>query len=351
MRETAPRDGLRASAVQPRAARLAHFAVSDAAWGPPLDPAVFESASVPVETLAVTERLRSEGASALALRAAGIPELRRPPPGAAGVLRVEPPSELAAERVIAGPGGALRLRVLALGEVRACYLHLHGGGWALGGADRQDRTLLRFASAARLAVVAVDYRLAPEHPHPAAVADCVAAINWLAANGERELGTARVIVGGESAGAHLAALALLVLRDRGELAAVAAANLAYGVYDVSMTPSARLWGDQRIVISTPDLVFFAEQYAPTERHRHPDVSPLYADLRGLPPALFSCGTLDPLLDDTVFMAARWKEAGNECRLALYPGAPHEFLNLRDPISAEQEARERMVGFIEALLTA
>jgi acetyl esterase len=80
-----------------------------------------------------------------------------------------------------------------------------------------------------------------------------------------------------------------------------------------------------------------------------DVSPLYADLSGLPPALFSCGTLDPLLDDTVFMAARWQEAGNEAQLALYPGAPHEFLNLRDPICGEQQAHERMIAFVEELL--
>jgi acetyl esterase len=194
-------------------------------------------------------------------------------------------------------------------------------GWALGGPDRQQQTLLRFASAARVALVAVDYRLTPEHPHPAGLADCVAAIRWLAANGERELGAGRLIVGGESAGAHLAALAVLVLRDRGEIEAVAAANLAHGVYDVSMTPSARRWGDQRIVINTPELTFFAEQYAPKERHRDPDVSPRYADLTGMPIALFSCGTLDPLLDDTLFMAARWQAAGSPAQLASYPGAP------------------------------
>jgi len=267
-----------------------------------------------------------------------------------GPLRSELQSELATNHVIAGAGGPLTLRVLAGDDVRGCYLHTHGGGWALGTADRQDRTLLQFAHAARVAVVAVDYRLAPEHPHPAAVDDCVSAIGWLITNGQRELGSSRVIVGGESAGAHLAALAMLALRDRGQLAAVAAANLAYGVYDVSMTPSARLWGDRRIVTSTPDLAFFADLYAPREQHRDPDVSPLYADLSGLPPALFSCGTLDPLLDDTLFMAARWQVAGNAAQLALAPGAPHEFLNLRDPIAAEEEARQRMIGFIDRVLS-
>jgi acetyl esterase/lipase len=259
-------------------------------------------------------------------------------------LTAEPPSELAVERVIDGPGGPLRLRVLAPERPRACYLHVHGGGWALGGVDAHDQTLLRFAYNARVAVVAVDYRLAPEHPHPAAVEDCVAALRWLAA-----IGATRLIVGGESAGAHLAALAMLALRDRRELAPVAAANLAYGVYDVSMTPSARLWGDQRLVVNTPDLARFAAQYAPPARHRDPDVSPLYADLTGMPPALFSCGTLDPLLDDTLFMAARWRAAGNQAELAIYRGATHEFLNLSDPVPAAEEARERMVRFIDRAL--
>jgi acetyl esterase len=294
-----------------------------------LDREVFGPGSVPAATAAATRRLRGADASS--------------------ALAVEPPSDRAVDRFIDGPGGPLRLRVLRSGEVRACYLHVHGGGWALGGPDRQDQTLVRFASAARVVVVTVGYRLAPGHPHPAGVEDCVAAISWLAANGARELGAGRLIVGGESAGAHLAALALLVLRDRGQRSAVAAANLAYGVYDVSMTPSARAWGDQRIVVNTADLAGSAAQYAPEERHRDPDVSPLYADLSGLPPALFSCGTLDPLLDDTLFMAARWAAAGNPAQVALYPGAPHEFLNLRGAIPAAAEARERMARFLDAAL--
>jgi acetyl esterase/lipase len=141
-------------------------------------------------------------------------------------------------------------------------------------------------------------------PTPAALADCLAAIRWLAADGERELGASRLIVGGESASVHLSTLALLALRA-GRSTQQPAANLAYGVYDVSMTPSARRWGDQRLVINTPDLAFFAARYAPHGRHRDPDVSPLYADLSGMPcVALFRCGTLDPLLDDTPFMCAR-----------------------------------------------
>jgi acetyl esterase/lipase len=122
---------------------------------------------VPAATLAVTERLRQQGTTTgPELSTARIEELkslaseRRRAGGRAAV-------RLAVERVIEGPAGPLGLRVLSSGKVRACYLHVHGGGWALGGPDRHDQTLLRFASAARVALVAVDYRLTPEHPHPA----------------------------------------------------------------------------------------------------------------------------------------------------------------------------------------
>ncbi|HEY4279296.1 MAG TPA: nitroreductase/quinone reductase family protein [Conexibacter sp.] len=317
--------------------------------GRALDPAVFAPASVPAATAEAIEALRRAGAATGALSVTHLDAMRAPHPDRPGPLRVEPRSEDAVEHVIYGPGGPLRLHVLAPGAVRACYLHLHGGGWTFGAGDDQDQTLSQLARAAGVAVVSLDYRLAPEHPHPAAVEDCVAAIRWLIANGARELGCARVVVGAESAGANVAALALLALRDRGELASVVAASLAYGVYDVSMTPSARRWGDERIVISTRDLAFYADQYAPPARRRDPDVSPLYADLRDLPPALFTVGTGDPLLDDSLFMAARWQAAGNDARLSVFPGAPHELLNLRNPIAAEQEARARIVSFLDGVL--
>ena len=89
--------------------------------------------------------------------------------------------------------------------------------------------------------------------------------------------------------------------------------------------------------------------AQSERHRDPDVSPLHADLARLPPALFSCGALDPLLDDTLFVAARWEAAGNAAKVALQPGAPHELLNLRDRISAEADARRAMADFVDRVL--
>jgi acetyl esterase/lipase len=100
----------------------------------------------------------------------------------------------------------------------------------------------------------------------------------------------------------------------GSRGAFKASVLLYGCYDVSMTPSQRLWGDRRLRLTMRSIRWFADQHAGAldeEQRRAPDVSPLNADLRDLPPALFSVGTLDPLPDDSPFMAARWQAAGNE----------------------------------------
>jgi acetyl esterase len=321
----------------------------EAIQGPRLDPDVFCPESVAAAALAVTERLRHDGDNSPALSDARVEEIRHAPPTAGGVFAVELLSDLAQERVY-GPVGPLRLRILSSRKARACYLHLHGGGWALGGPDRQDQSSLRFARAARVAVVAVACRLTPEHPHPAGLLDCMAAVRWLGAGGVRELGGSRLIVRGESAGAHLAALALLLLRDNREIAAATAANLAYGVYDVPMIPSARRWGDKRIVINTPDQPVRARRYGLEGRHRAADVSPLYADVTDMPTALFCWDTLDPLLDDTLFMATRWPAAGGSARLAIHPGAPHKFPKLRDSIPAALDAREGIVEFVDRVLT-
>jgi acetyl esterase/lipase len=210
--------------------------------------------------------------------------------------------------------------------VRGVYLHIHGGGWTLGSASGHDGQLWRLARAAELAVVSVDYRLAPEHPYPAGPDDCEDAARWLVDNSEREFGTDRLTIGGESAGAHLAVVTLLRL---GPLAApFRAAQLTFGAYDLSMTPSQRQWGELNLVLSTPIMRWFYDKFLPgigAEDRRDPDISPLYADLRGLPPARFVVGTQDPLLDDTLFMAGRWRAAGNDTALEVVAEAAHGFL--------------------------
>jgi acetyl esterase/lipase len=111
-----------------------------------------------------------------------------------------------------------------------------------------------------------------------------------------------------------------------------------------MTPSQRLFGDRRLVLRTTDIRHFADAFLPDVADRRaPDISPLFADLSGLPPALFSIGTSDALLDDTLFMHARWLAAGNQAELAIYPGGAHGFTAF--PMTLAREANARMDAFL------
>ena len=224
---------------------------------------------------------------------------------------------------IPGLGGDIALRVLVPEIVRGVYLHIHGGGWMLGTNDMQDMLLENIGAAAGLVAVSVDYRLAPEHPFPAPVDDCVAAARWLVAHSQAEFGTRWLAIGGESAGAHLAASTLIRLRDTGHAAAFRAANLTFGCFDLSLTPSIRR-AQGTAFVDRNVLEQMVAGYVGATEARDPAVSPLYADLSGLPAALFSVGTIDPLVDDTLFMHARWQAAGNSAELAVYPGGVHGF---------------------------
>jgi len=225
-------------------------------------------------------------------------------------------------------GGDIPLRVFVPDEVTGVYLHLHGGGWTLGSAFDGDVGLWETAQAAKVAVVSVEYRLAPEYPHPAADDDCEDAALWLIDKAESTFGSTRLVIGGESAGAHLSAATLLRLRDGHDAAgAFAGANLVYGCYDLGETPTMRRWGERNLVLSGPIVEWFCENYVPgstREDRRQASISPLYAELSGMPPALFSVGDTDPLLDDSLFMAARWDQAGNATDLRVYPESIHAF---------------------------
>ncbi|MEW6273076.1 MAG: alpha/beta hydrolase fold domain-containing protein [Thermodesulfobacteriota bacterium] len=182
---------------------------------------------------------------------------------------------------------------------------------------------------------------------PRGLRSCEAAALWLLDNARAELGSERLLIGGESAGAHLSAVTLLRLRDRHGATGFAGANLVYGAYDLTFTPSVRRWGERNLILSTPIIEWFADHYVPRARRGEPDVSPLHADLRGLPPALFSIATLDPLLDDNLFMHARWLAAGNRADIALFPGGIHAFNAF--PSKLAQAAHERQVELVAGLL--
>lgn len=230
-------------------------------------------------------------------------------------------------RTITGKdGNDIPLRIInPAGTPRGVYLHIHGGGWVLGGSDMNDPMLERIADNTGQVVVSVEYRLAPEHPYPAGPDDCESAAVWLVQNAKAEFGTDALTTGGESAGGHLTAVTILRMRDRYGYTGFRGANLVYGAFDLSMTPSQRQFGNRRLILRTIDMQQFYNAFLPTiTERRDPDISPLYADLKGLCPALFSVGTSDALLDDTLFMHARWIAAGNEAELAIYPGGAHGF---------------------------
>jgi acetyl esterase/lipase len=245
---------------------------------------------------------------------------------------------------IPGRSGEIALRILEPEHPRGAYLHIHGGGWTIGSADGQDVLLWEIAQATGLTAVSVEYRLAPEHPFPAAPDDCEEAALWLIENH-----AGRLAIGGESAGAHLAVLTLLRLRDLHGISprTFAAANLVFGAYDLTGTPSHRLWGDRELLLSSPVMDWFADCFLPgmaDEDRRSPMVSPLYAELHDLPPALFSCGTADPLLDDSLFMEARWRQAGNEATLSLWQEGIHAYTAF--PIEIGRRSRAEQLAFLE-----
>jgi acetyl esterase/lipase len=183
-------------------------------------------------------------------------------------------------------------------------------------AARNDARNARLADALGVTVVSVEYRLAPEHPWPAAPDDCESVALWLVEEGRKVFGTERMLIGGASAGATLATTALLRLRDRGLVHPMVGAVLQFGAYDLSgQSPGGRLYADE----------WFIQAYAGHVPDRtDPDVSPLYGDLRGLPPTLLLVGMLDVLLEDNLAMAARLAAAGNEVDLRVFPASMHGF---------------------------
>jgi acetyl esterase/lipase len=258
------------------------------------------------ELAAVQELLRGIDLGHLTIperRAAFESAASPPPPG----TTVEPVDAggVPAEWVIAA--GVQSTRVL---------LYLHGGAYQVGSPATLRRMIALISAAAQARVLSVDYRLAPEHPWPAAPDDCEAAARWLVDNAQSRFGSSRLAIGGSSAGATLALTTLLRLRNRGAVGAFTGAALQFGAYDLSaQTPAGRRIADE----------YFIQAYVGQVKHRTaPDISPIFGDLRGLPPALLVVGSTDVLLDDNLAMAARLSAAGNAVELRIYPESPHGF---------------------------
>lgn len=311
----------------------------------PLDPALFRAEAISEETRHFNEAIIKLLTPAPNWWEVGAQTVRDARARGEGPFPLAPKSARARTLTIDGQGGIrIPLRIVAPPNPRGVYLHVHGGGMVLGAADLQDQMLDRVNEQAGLACVSVEYRLAPEHPYPAAPDDCESAALWLAKNGKAEFGVNALAIGGESAGATLSAITLLRMRDRHGFTGFRAANLVYGAYDLSMTPSQKQFGNERLILRTVDIEQFMGAYLPgAPDMRHPDISPLYADLKGLPPALFTIGTRDALLDDSLFMYARYIAASNRAELAVYAGGAHGFNYF--PIGIAEQANARMDAFL------
>jgi acetyl esterase len=282
------------------------------------------------------EALRDEARSAVGLATglfpaegdlAGLPAAERIARSRAAHAEMTFPMPEGRERTVEG----VRCRVFVPdGPARGVYLHFHGGGMVAGTPELMDFANVTLMREQRVAIVSVDYRKAPEHPFPAGPDDGVAVARWLLEHAEAEFGTPRILVGGESAGAYMTAAVALRVRDElGAIDRVEGLNLVFGIYDWSGTPSQRgLRPHDGFDILDPEgIAFFADCFLPganAEARRAPVVSPLYADLRGLPPCLVSVGSCDHLVDDSVFLAARAAAAGVDVDLFVAPELPHAF---------------------------
>jgi acetyl esterase len=264
-------------------------------------------------------------------------QLTGPGPDVASVRDIEIP----------GPAGPIGARVYEpVADPATTVVYYHGGGWVIGGLDDWDAAVRILAVESGARVVSVDYRLAPEHPFPAAVDDAYAAAAWVAA----ELaGGGPIVVAGDSAGGNLAAVTALRARDGGGPRIVLQV-LIYPVTDSDTTTDhyAR-FRDTHFVLNTPDMEWFWDHYAPDAADRaHPDAAPLRAaSLAGLPPAYVLVAGNDPLQAEGLAYAKRLEDEGVAVQLVRYDDQIHAFFTLPNLIDAGNAAIAEAAAAIKA----
>ena len=235
------------------------------------------------------------------------------------------------DRLIPGPAGEVPIRIY-YPEGKGPFpvlIFFHTGGWQVGNLDTQDPLCRQITNWAGCSVVAVDYRLAPEHPFPAAVEDCYEATRWVATHAAEFQGDpSRIAVGGDSSGGNLAAVIALMARDRGN-PKLAFQLMMFPATDFRLsTPSMEELGEGYNV-TKPQMIWIRNNYLPNQADwTNPFASPLLApDLSGLPPALIIYAEYDPLRDDAEAYATRLKEAGVSVRASRYDGMIYDFPDL------------------------
>jgi monoterpene epsilon-lactone hydrolase len=200
-------------------------------------------------------------------------------------------------------------------------LYLHGGGYAIGSIETHRRLAYDLSAASGARVLLIDYRLAPEHPFPAAVEDAAAAWRWLL---QQRLATSRLAIAGDSAGGGLTIATLVNLRDRklGLPACAVAISPWVDLEGAGNSITARAAQDP--MVQKDGLLWMAGLYLAGGDARNPLAAPLHADLAGLPPILVQAGTAETLLDDATRIAEKLHTAGVDVRLAIWPNMLHVF---------------------------
>jgi acetyl esterase/lipase len=261
---------------------------------------------------------------------------------ATAAVAASPPAGTAVDPV--DVGGVPAEWVAAPGVSRGrVLLYFHGGAYQIGSPATLRHLVALLSQAASARALSVDYRLAPEHPFPAAIEDALAAYRWLLAGG---IDPALIAVAGDSAGGGLALGALVALRDAGEPMPGAAVLLSPWT-DLALTgESLRTRAAVDVMIKPEGMPETATLYLAGADPRHPYASPLHADLRGLPPLLIHVGDAEVILDDSTRLAARASEAGLQVSLEIWDEMPHVFPAFAGLLPEADQAIERIGGWLD-----
>jgi len=228
-------------------------------------------------------------------------------------------------------------------------LYIHGGGWTAGGLESHRPLSARLSAATGCAVLAVDYRLAPEHPYPAGLDDCLATYGWLRAHGPNGAAPARsTFVAGDSAGGNLTLAVLLALKQRGLPLPNAAVPISPATDFLASGDSFRTRAERDPIINAgPEgirmlsMIYLQGRAKPED----PLASPLYGDYRGLPPLLFHVGDAEVLLDDSTRAAEKARAAGVDVTLEVFPDMPHVWHAFAPFLPEATDAIERIGAFV------